>query len=133
MTKDSFGVWEIKVPPKSTGEPAIPHDSKLKVKLCSKLTLCVSKFILSILDFHGSSENASSAYLLGLNELLRTCLYLPFMMHGFGILLHLRNTCSRTNAPAKPHSAKIYEAHVGISTSAGRVGTYKEFTRDILK
>ena len=55
------------------------------------------------------------------------------MMHGFGILLHLRNTCSRTNAPAKPHSAKIYEAHVGISTSEGRVGTYKEFTRDILK
>ena len=99
MTKNSFGVWEIKVPPKLTGEPAIPHDSNLKVKLCSKPTLCASKFILSILDFHGSSENASSAYLLGLNELLRTCLYLPYMMHGFGILLHLRNTCSRTNAP----------------------------------
>ena len=55
------------------------------------------------------------------------------MMHGFGILLHLRNTCSRTNAPAKPHSAKIYEARVRISTSEGRVGTYEEFTRDILK
>ena len=111
MTKDSFGVWEIKVPPKSTGEPAIPHDSKLKVKLCSKLTLCVSKFILSILDFHGSSENASSAYLLGLNELLRTCLYLPYMMPGFGILLHLRNTCSRTNAPQN-HIVQRFTKHM---------------------
>ena len=56
MTKNSFGVWEIKVPPKLTGEPAIPHDSNLKVKLCSKPTLCASKFILSILDFHVSSQ-----------------------------------------------------------------------------
>ena len=39
----------------------------------------------------------------------------------------------KNKRPAKPHSAKIYEAHVGISTSEGRVGTYKEFTRDILK
>lgn len=35
--------------------------------------------------------------------------------------------------PSKPTSAKIYEAHVGISTSEGRVGTYAEFTRDVLK
>ena len=39
----------------------------------------------------------------------------------------------KNKRPAKPHSAKIYEAHVGISTSEGRVGTYEEFTRDILK
>ena len=35
--------------------------------------------------------------------------------------------------PPKPAALKIYEAHVGISTSEQRVGTYKEFTRDILK
>ena len=34
--------------------------------------------------------------------------------------------------PPPPKSARIYEAHVGISTSEHRVGTYKEFTRDIL-
>ena len=38
----------------------------------------------------------------------------------------------RNKRPSKPAAAKIYEAHVGISTSDGRVGTYKEFTRDIL-
>lgn len=33
MKKDSFGVWEITIPPTSTGVCAIPHDSKLKVWL----------------------------------------------------------------------------------------------------
>jgi 1,4-alpha-glucan branching enzyme len=32
----------------------------------------------------------------------------------------------------KATNARIYEAHVGISTTEGRVGTYKEFTRNIL-
>ena len=27
---------------------------------------------------------------------------------------------------------RVYEAHVGISTPEGRVGTYKEFTQNIL-
>lgn len=35
-------------------------------------------------------------------------------------------------APPKPKSLRIYEAHVGISTPEGRVGTYKEFTNDTL-
>lgn len=34
--------------------------------------------------------------------------------------------------PSKPTNARIYEAHVGISTAEGRVGTYKEFTTNIL-
>ena len=38
----------------------------------------------------------------------------------------------KNKRPPKPKSAKIYEAHVGISTTEPRVGTYKEFTRDTL-
>lgn len=34
--------------------------------------------------------------------------------------------------PPKPTSARIYEAHVGISTPEGRVGQYKEFTQNVL-
>lgn len=34
--------------------------------------------------------------------------------------------------PNKADNVRIYEAHVGISTSEGRVGTYKEFTKNIL-
>ena len=35
-------------------------------------------------------------------------------------------------SPPQPKAVKVYEAHVGISTVEGRVGTYPEFTRDIL-
>jgi 1,4-alpha-glucan branching enzyme len=38
----------------------------------------------------------------------------------------------RHKSPPKPKAVKVYEAHVGISTSEGRVGTYAEFTRNIL-
>ena len=34
--------------------------------------------------------------------------------------------------PPKPDSVRIYEAHVGISTTEYRVGTYKEFTAHML-
>jgi 1,4-alpha-glucan branching enzyme len=34
--------------------------------------------------------------------------------------------------PPKPDNVRIYEAHVGISTAEPRVGTYKEFTKNIL-
>ena len=34
--------------------------------------------------------------------------------------------------PPKPRSVRIYEAHVGISTTEYRVGTYKEFTANML-
>lgn len=32
MAKDQFGVWEVTIPG-SNGQPTIPHDSKLKVRL----------------------------------------------------------------------------------------------------
>ncbi|KAF9029766.1 glycoside hydrolase family 13 protein [Panaeolus papilionaceus] len=34
--------------------------------------------------------------------------------------------------PPKPTNLRIYEAHVGISTSEQRVGTYKEFTKNLM-
>lgn len=34
--------------------------------------------------------------------------------------------------PKKPTSARVYEAHVGISTPEQRVATYKEFTQNML-
>lgn len=38
----------------------------------------------------------------------------------------------KNEKPVKPQSVRIYEAHVGISSSELRVTTYKEFTRDVL-
>jgi len=38
----------------------------------------------------------------------------------------------KNSHPSRPDNIRIYEAHVGISTSEPRVGFYKEFTRDVL-
>jgi 1,4-alpha-glucan branching enzyme len=38
----------------------------------------------------------------------------------------------KNRRPQKPKNIRIYEAHVGISTSEPRVGTYKEFTNNTL-
>lgn len=38
----------------------------------------------------------------------------------------------KNSRPPKPQRVRIYEAHVGISTIEMRVGTYKEFTTNIL-
>jgi hypothetical protein len=54
MKKDSFGVWEITIPPISHGVCAIPHDSKIKVlKVFVGVLLVVLNHML--LDFNGSS------------------------------------------------------------------------------
>lgn len=38
----------------------------------------------------------------------------------------------KNSRPPPPHAIRIYEAHVGISTPEPRVGTYKEFTANVL-
>ncbi|PAV21148.1 glycoside hydrolase family 13 [Pyrrhoderma noxium] len=115
MTKDSFGIWEIKVPPKSTGEPAIPHDSKLKISMVLP---------------SGERIERLPAWIKRVTQDLSVS---PVYDARFWNPPTSEKYVFKNKRPAKPHSAKIYEAHVGISTSEGRVGTYKEFTRDILK
>lgn len=33
MEKDQYGIWEVIIPPNSDGTCAIPHNSKIKVRL----------------------------------------------------------------------------------------------------
>lgn len=35
MTKDEYGVWELVIPAKD-GQPAIAHNSKVKVAICRR-------------------------------------------------------------------------------------------------
>lgn len=50
MKKNEFGVWEITVPPTETGECAIPHDSKLKVRPTRLFAAIL--FLTAITDLH---------------------------------------------------------------------------------
>lgn len=51
MTKSQYGVWEITLPPEASGQPAIPHDSKLKASSTLSSVLDNDKRVVE-LDIH---------------------------------------------------------------------------------
>ncbi|KAG8961275.1 alpha-1,4-glucan branching enzyme [Tulasnella sp. 419] len=115
MTRDQFGVWSIKIPPKAPGVPAIPHDSKIKIS-----------FVISPYE----RIERLPAWITRVTQDLSVS---PVYDARFWNPPEEEKYKFKNPRPPKPSCVRIYEAHVGISTSEGRVGTYKEFTRDILK
>ncbi|TFK43739.1 glycoside hydrolase family 13 protein [Crucibulum laeve] len=114
MTKNDFGVWEITLPPLKSGACAIPHDSKIKISMIlpsgeriERLPTWIKRVtqdlnVSPVYDARFWNPPASEVYKF------------------------------KHPSPPKPTNIRIYEAHVGISTSEQRVGTYKEFTKNIL-
>ncbi|KAG7901913.1 hypothetical protein KL905_000847 [Ogataea polymorpha] len=113
MTKDNYGFFSVVVPPVG-GKPAIPHNSRVKI-------------LLTLPD--GSKVARLSPYILRAtappkeynNPAYEARFWNPPTNYEFK---HPR--------PPLPQSLKIYEAHVGISTPEPRIGTYKEFTANVL-
>ncbi|KAG7927840.1 hypothetical protein KL925_002198 [Ogataea polymorpha] len=113
MTKDNYGFFSVVLPP-AGGKPAIPHNSRVKI-------------LLTLPD--GSKVARLSPYILRAtappkeynNPAYEARFWNPPTNYEFK---HPR--------PPLPQSLKIYEAHVGISTPEPRIGTYKEFTANVL-
>ncbi|KAI0346835.1 glycoside hydrolase [Trametopsis cervina] len=114
MTKNEYGIWEITVPPTADGQCSIPHDSKVKIS-----------FILP----HGARIERLPAWITRVTQDLSVS---PVYDARFWNPPEAQRYKFKNQRPPTPKSARIYEAHVGISTSELRVGTYKEFTRDTL-
>ncbi|KAF5393004.1 hypothetical protein D9757_001315 [Collybiopsis confluens] len=114
MKKDKYGVWEITVPPTSSGECAIPHDSKIKI---------------SMVIPSGKRIERLPAWIRRVTQDLDLS---PVYDARFWNPPEADRYQFKNARPAQPKDAKIYEAHVGISTSEGRVGSYKEFTQNVL-
>lgn len=113
MTKSSFGVFEITVPPKD-GQPAIPHNSKLKMALELPTGQWVDRMPAWI-KYATQDLSVSPAY--------DARFWNPPASEKY-VFKHAR--------PKRPASTRIYEAHVGISSPESRVATYKEFTKNML-
>ncbi|EME47895.1 glycoside hydrolase family 13 protein [Dothistroma septosporum NZE10] len=112
MKRDPFGVWEISLPPQN-GQPAIPHDSKIKIS-----------FVVP--NDHARQERIPAwikrvTQDLSVSPVYDARFWNPPTKYQFK---HPR--------PPKPKSARIYEAHVGISSPEPKVATYKEFTQNTL-
>ncbi|KAF9481827.1 glycoside hydrolase family 13 protein [Pholiota conissans] len=114
MKKDGFGVWEVVVPPLPSRACAIPHDSKIKI---------------SMILPNGTRIERLPAWIKRVTQDLSVS---PVYDARFWNPPPSEKYVFKNPRPPKPSNIRIYEAHVGISTAEPKVGTYKEFTRDIL-
>ncbi|KDQ09949.1 glycoside hydrolase family 13 protein [Botryobasidium botryosum FD-172 SS1] len=114
MSRDVYGVWSITIPPTSPGVCAIPHDSKLKISMRTP---------------DGERIDRIPAWITRVTQNLAVSPV--YDAHFWNPPASERYTFKHPHPP-KPDRVRIYEAHVGISSSEPRVGTYKEFTRDTL-
>jgi len=111
MKRDDYGVWEITVPAQN-GQPAIPHNTKVKISMTKP---------------DGERIERLPAYItrvvqdLSVSPIYEAVFWNPPQKYKF-----------KNPRPAPPKAVKVYEAHVGISTPELRVGTYSEFTRNTL-
>lgn len=118
MKKDAFGVFEIRIPPVA-GKCAIPHDSKIKIYL----TLASGEGVYRLPAWITRVTQD-----LNVSPIYDGRFWNPPQKHQFKNPRPIKEMQRLTHEGG----VKIYEAHVGISTPEGRVGTYKEFERDML-
>ncbi|CAO3630115.1 unnamed protein product [Cunninghamella blakesleeana] len=112
MKRNQYGVFEIAIPPTKDGKPAIPHNSKVKISL----TLNNGERIYRLPAWINRVTQD-----LSVSPTYEAIFWNPEEKYTF-----------KNSRPTKPESLRIYEAHVGISTTEPRVGTYKEFTKNVL-
>jgi 1,4-alpha-glucan branching enzyme len=115
MTKDPYGVWEIIVPPDANGNVAIPHDSKIKISMVLP---------------SGERIERLPAWITRVTQDLSVS---PVYDARFWNPPASERYSWKHPRPQKPKAIKVYECHIGISTPEKRVGTYKEFTQNVLK
>ncbi|RSL61571.1 1,4-alpha-glucan-branching enzyme [Fusarium duplospermum] len=113
MKKGPFGVFEITVPAKD-GQPAIPHNSKIKISLTLP---------------NGERADRLPAWIKYVTQDLSVS---PAYDARFWNPPASETYKFKHARPKKPESARVYEAHVGISSPEQRVATYKEFTKNML-
>ncbi|KAI9800432.1 MAG: alpha-1,4-glucan branching enzyme [Piccolia ochrophora] len=113
MDKNQYGVWEVTVPAKD-GQPAIPHNSKVKISMVAP---------------SGERVERLPAWITRTTQDLAIS---PVYDARFWNPPRAERYTFKNQKPPKPASVRVYEAHVGISTPEHRIGTYKEFTHNIL-
>ncbi|KAF2861241.1 glycoside hydrolase family 13 protein [Piedraia hortae CBS 480.64] len=112
MKKNPYGVFEITLQPVN-GKPAIGHDSKVKISMV-------------VPNDHARQERIPAwikrvTQDLSVSPVYDARFWNPPEKYQF-----------KNKRPPKPLSARIYEAHVGISSPEAKVASYKEFTQNTL-
>ena len=113
MKKNDFGVFEITLPAQN-GQAAIPHNSKLKISLDLPSGEHVDR-LPAWIKYVTQDLSVSPAY--------DARFWNPPASETYKF---------KNSRPKKPASARVYEAHVGISSPEQKVASYKEFTKNML-
>ncbi|KAJ7590665.1 glycoside hydrolase superfamily [Mycena floridula] len=114
MKKGDFGIWELTIAPTSPDVCAIPHDSKIKISMVLP---------------SGDRIERLPAWVKRVTQDLQVS---PVYDARFWNPPKAETYVFKNKSPPQPKATRIYEAHVGISSPEGRVGTYKEFTTNVL-
>ncbi|WJX36130.1 1,4-alpha-glucan branching enzyme [Trifolium repens] len=114
MKKDQFGVWSIKIPD-AGGNPAIPHNSRVKFRFKHSDGVWVDR-IPAWIKYATVDPARFAAPYDGV----------------FWDPPHSERYQFKYPRPPKPKAPRIYEAHVGMSSSEPRINSYREFADDIL-
>jgi 1,4-alpha-glucan branching enzyme len=108
LTRDDFGVWSLFVP--DAGGAGLVHGGRVKVHVISAQGGADRVPAYARRTVQDTSTHDFSAQFWAPPE--------PYVF--------------RHAAPALAKAPRIYEAHVGMAPEAGKIGTFAEFTRDVL-
>ncbi|KAL2250744.1 UNVERIFIED_CONTAM: 1,4-alpha-glucan-branching enzyme 1, chloroplastic/amyloplastic [Sesamum indicum] len=112
MTRDEFGVWEIFLPNNVDGSPAIPHGSRVKIRMDTPSGMKDS--IPAWIKFSVQAPG----------EIPYNGVYYDPPEEERYVFKHPR--------PKKPKSLRIYESHVGMSSKDPVINTYANFRDEVL-
>ncbi|OWM70582.1 hypothetical protein CDL15_Pgr014255 [Punica granatum] len=114
MEKNEFGVWSVRIPD-NNGNPAIPHNSRVKFRFKHGDGIWVDRIPAWIKYATADPSRFAAPY---------DGVYWdppPEERYQF-----------KYPRPPKPDAPRVYEAHVGMSSSEPKVNSYREFADDVL-
>lgn len=113
MQKNEWGVWEIFIPKNEKGEYPIPHNSKVKVHL----------------------EGGNGEWTDKIPAWITYAVQNPESMAYDGVYISQQPEHRykwKNPMPGPLRAPKIYETHIGMSSTEPKVASYKEFTESVL-
>ncbi|KAF8017811.1 hypothetical protein BT93_H2878 [Corymbia citriodora subsp. variegata] len=112
MTRNEFGVWEIFLPNNADGSPAIPHGSRVKIRM----------------DTPSGLKDSIPAW-------IKFSIQAPGEIPYDGIYYDPPDEMKyvfKHPKPKRPNSLRIYETHVGMSSTEPVINTYANFRDEVL-
>ncbi|EFX66191.1 hypothetical protein DAPPUDRAFT_302911 [Daphnia pulex] len=111
--KLDFGKWQLHLPANPDGTCPIKHGSKIKVVVETEDGLLLDRLSPWAAYVVQPPPNEGCAY--------QQVVWNPQHKYEF-----------KHSRPKRPNSLRIYECHVGIATTEGKIGSYKEFRENVI-